>query len=100
MKRSICKAVALVMLACAAAASADDKANYNKRAAERFVSLFQSLDRNGDGAVTRDEAKGDLTFVPRFDDMDIDRNGIVSAEELRRFIEAQFGVMTVTTAGK
>jgi Ca2+-binding EF-hand superfamily protein len=86
------------MLACAAGASADDRADYNKRAAERFVSLFQSLDRNADGAVTRDEAKGDLTFVPRFDDMDINRDGIVLAEELRRFIEAQFGVVTVSAA--
>jgi Ca2+-binding EF-hand superfamily protein len=100
MKRSICKTIVVMMLACAAGASADDRADYNKRAAERFVSLFQSLDRNGDGVVTRDEAKGDLTFVPRFDDMDIDRNGIVSAEELRRFIEAQFGVATVSAAAK
>lgn len=75
-----------------AAAHADERADYNRRAAERYSALFQSLDRDGDGAVTRVEARGDLNFGPRFDDMDIDRNGIVSRAELQRFVALEFEV--------
>jgi hypothetical protein len=82
------------------AASADDKADYDKRSAARYTALFQSLDRNGDGAVSRDEARGDLNFLPRFDDMDINRDNVVSAEELRLFIESRFGVNVVANQGQ
>ena len=73
-------------------AHADERADYNRRAAERFSTLFLSLDRDGDANVTRAEARGDLNFGPRFDDMDIDRNGIVSRAELQRFVALQFEV--------
>lgn len=75
-----------------AAAHADERADYNRRAAERFSTIFQSLDRDGDGSVTRVEAHGDLNFGPRFDDMDIDRNGIVTRAELQRFVALEFEV--------
>jgi Ca2+-binding EF-hand superfamily protein len=100
-KRALCRAAALTMLFCGVgAASADDKADYDRRAAQRYTALFQSLDRNGDGAVSRVEAQGDLNFLPRFDDMDINRDGMVSAEELRRFIESQFGVKLIASEGQ
>lgn len=66
--------------------AADDRSEYNRRVSERFQSLFQSLDRNGDGGVTVAEAQGDLNFLPYFEDMDINRDGIVTAEELRRYL--------------
>jgi Ca2+-binding EF-hand superfamily protein len=73
-------------------AAADDRADYNRRAAERFSGLFKSLDRDADGTVSRLEAKGDLNFGPRFEDMDIDRNGTVTRAELQRFVGQEFGV--------
>jgi Ca2+-binding EF-hand superfamily protein len=100
-KQALCKAVALTTLFCGVgAAAADDKADYDRRAAQRYTALFQSLDRNGDGAVSREEAQGDLNFLPRFDDMDINRDGMISAEELRRFIESQFGVRVIASEGQ
>ena len=75
-----------------AVASADDRAEYNRRAADRLSGLFKSLDLDADGTVTRLEVKGDLNFGPRFDDMDIDRNGIVTGAELQRFLRQEFDV--------
>ena len=80
------------LMACATGAAANDRAEYNRRAADTYVALFKSLDRNGDAAVTRSEAQGNLNFVPAFDDMDINRDGIVTAEELRRYIEQRYEV--------
>ena len=87
----------LLLLASAMSAGADERADYNRRAAARDLSLFHSLDRNADGAVTRLEAQGDLTFMPRFDDMDINRDGIVTLEELQRFVQLTFGIALART---
>ena len=84
-------AVFVLLAACAVEAGADDKADYDRRAAARYTSLFQSLDRNGDGTVTSSESQGDLNFGPRFDDMDINRDGVVTKIELQRFIDQYHG---------
>ena len=79
-------------IALSARAAEDPKADYDRRAAERFVSLFQSLDLDRDGSVSRVEAQGDLNFGPAFDDMDINRDGIVTAAELQRFLAQRYGM--------
>jgi hypothetical protein len=73
------------------AAGADDKADYDRRSAARYSALFQSLDRNGDSGVTRAEAQGDLNLGPVFDDMDINRDGVVSNGELQHYLEQRHG---------
>jgi hypothetical protein len=89
----------LGLLLTAMAASADERSDYYARLAARDVAKFQSLDRNHDGLLQRDEVKGDLDLQPRFDDIDIDRNGTVTPEELQRYIAAHYGVRTtVATA--
>ena len=99
MKTHTRTAFGLLTFVCAVGgAAADDRSEYNKRAAERFVSLFQTLDRSGDRVVARDEARGDLNFEPYFSDMDINRDGFVTAEELQRFIESRFNVIAVQAA--
>lgn len=91
--KSGCQAVALaLLLACATSAGADDKSEYLRRAATRDLSLFHSLDRNADGTVTRLEAQGDINFLPRFGDMDINSDDSVTREELRRYIQQRYGV--------
>ena len=84
---------ALVLLASAVnAAAADAKAEYDRRNAERYVATFKSLDLDMDRAVSRTEASGDVNFRPRFEDIDINRDGFVTAVELQRFIELEHGV--------
>jgi hypothetical protein len=88
-----------VLLALAISAGADDRSDYNRRAAGEDVSLFHALDRNADGAVTRPEAAGDINFLPRFDDMEVDMDGIVTRAELQRYIEQQYGISPSASAG-
>jgi Ca2+-binding EF-hand superfamily protein len=100
-RRTLHQAIAMTMLYCTiGAASADDKTDYDRRAAARYEALFQTLDRNRDGVVSREEAQGDLNFLPSFDDMDINRDNVVSTDELRRFIESRFGVNVVANQGQ
>ena len=92
MKRATYTGVLVLLLTCAMSANADDRSDYNRRAAARDLNLFHSLDRNADGAVTRLEAQGDINFLPRFDDMEINMDGVVTMVELQRYLERQYGV--------
>ena len=84
---------AVVLVFASNAISADDpKAEFDRRAAERYVTLFQALDLNNDRMVSKAEARSDLNFGPAFDDMDINRDGVVTAAELQRFIEQRYGM--------
>ena len=95
----LCKVASVLLLAAGAAAvAADDRLAYNLRASTEDVKLFLSLDRNADGLLTRDESKGDVNLGPRFDDMDIDRDGIVTRRELERYLETRYGVNTSLAA--
>jgi len=84
--------VLAALLAMAAGAWADDRSDYNRRAAARDLALFQALDRDADGMVTWAEARGDVNFLPRFNDMEVDMNGVVTLAELRRYVEQRYGV--------
>ena len=84
---------ALALVASGAmAAQTNDQAEYNRRAASRDVELFGQLDRNADARLTREEARGDLNLGPRFDDIDVNRDAIVTTEELQRYVAARYGV--------
>lgn len=97
---TIARAAALLLLVSTATplVRADDKADYNARAAARDTRLFQALDLDADGVLTRAEAKGDLDLGPRFDDMDIDRDGRVTRQEFTRYIEQRYGVTSTSPA--
>jgi hypothetical protein len=88
-----------VLMALAMSAGADDRSDYNRRAAREDMSLFHALDRNADGAVTRLEAAGNINFLPRFDDMEVDMDGVVTRAELQRYIEQQYGILPSASAG-
>ena len=97
----LCQVASFLLLAAGAAAvAADDRKAYNLRASTEDVRLFLSLDRNADGLLTKEESKGDLNLGPRFDDMDTDRDGIVTRQELERYVEARYGVRTSLVASR
>jgi Ca2+-binding EF-hand superfamily protein len=92
-KPALCAlAIALLGFALNGNAADDPKAEFDRRAAERYVSLFQALDLDNDRRVSKAEAQPDLNFGPAFDDMDIDRDGFVTAAELQRFLEQRYGM--------
>jgi hypothetical protein len=86
-------------MALAMSVGADEKSDYDRRAATRDLDLFHSLDRDGDGVVTRLEARGDINFLPRFDDMEVDMDGVVTRAELERYIDQQYGITPSASAG-
>ena len=81
-----------MLLAMIMSAGADDRSDYNRRAAARDLELFHLLDRNTDNVVTRVEAQGDINFLPRFNDMEVDMDGTVTLLELHRYLEQRYGV--------
>jgi hypothetical protein len=84
--------LACVLVALATSASADERTAYYQRAAQRDMDAFHALDRNGDGLVTRDAIRGDNNFGPRFDDMDVNRDNVVTQAELARYIKMHYGI--------
>ena len=86
------KLVAAILLAhCAGALADDDRERYNLRAAETDMALFRELDRSGTGFLRREYTAGDLRLGPRFDDIDINRDGIVTPQEMQLYVERAYG---------
>ena len=48
---------------------------------------FKAIDTNGDGQVSRDEAKGHAWLEKNFDQIDTNHDGRIDAEEWAAFIE-------------
>ena len=92
MKMNVFRLVMAVATACLTqAAVADERLEYERRVGERYAVLFETLDRNRDGLVTREEAQGDLNFIPSFDSIDTNRNSAVTRQELLSYLEHRFG---------
>jgi Ca2+-binding EF-hand superfamily protein len=71
-------------------AVADDRADYDRRSAERYIAMFRLADLNKDNVVTVGEAQGIIELQAHFNDIDTDRDGDITWEELTRYIEATF----------
>jgi len=84
-------AMAILLIAVSAVVWADDRLEYNRRAADTDRAAFTQLDLDRDGRLTREEVRADLNFGPRFDDADINRDGVVTADEMQRYLEQSYG---------
>jgi Ca2+-binding EF-hand superfamily protein len=70
------------MLLLAGGAAADERTAYADRRAEQDRTTFQLIDRDGAGRVSGAGAAGFVDFSARFNNMDINRDGWVTREEL------------------
>jgi hypothetical protein len=76
--------IAMALALAASTAFAQAPADYLKRVADSYRAAFNAHERNG--VVTRAAVHGDLFFEPRFDDIDINRDGVITREELERYL--------------
>ena len=93
MEIKILAAVALLSVACVNAWANDDQAGYNQRAAQTDMSLFREMGRAGNGLLTKDNVRGDMRLGTRFDDIDTNRDAVVTLQEMRTYIEKTYGVL-------
>jgi hypothetical protein len=81
----------LPIIACVSTlAVADDRADYNRRSAERYIAMFHFADFNRDNVMSKGEAHGNIELEARFDDIDLDRDGNITRNELTRYIDTTF----------
>jgi Ca2+-binding EF-hand superfamily protein len=80
---SILTAVGLASAALVATAAPEGQG----RGAERF----KQADTNGDGMISRDEAKALPRILKHFDEIDANHDGQITADELRAFHQAHRG---------
>jgi len=92
-KITIFATAALLLVPCVNVSANGDEARYNQRAAQTDMSLFRELDRAGNGFLARKDTRGDVNLGPRFDDVDTNRDGIVTLQEMRIYIERRYGVL-------
>ena len=69
-----------------------DPDDYLRRAAQRDVAMFDALDRDKDGRLTIEEVRGNIDLEARFNDFDINRDGVITRGELTRYILLQYGI--------
>jgi hypothetical protein len=82
----------------ASGALAQHKEEYNLNAATADLASFHSLAR--DGVLRRQDVQADLNFGPRFGDADLDRDGVVTAAEMDRYIRQTYGIPSVTAGNE
>ena len=85
---------ALAAAIVASGAIAQNKESYNLEAATEDLAVFHRLAR--DGALRREDARSDLNFGARFDEADYDRDGVVTAVEMDKYIARTYGVSSAS----
>lgn len=84
----------LVLLIAGAAslqAQAQDNSDMRIRVVQQVRDRFAKADTNGDGALTRDEAKAMPRVASHFDEIDADHDGKVTLAEIGCYMAAQRG---------
>ena len=93
-------AATFLLMAQCMGAVADERADYNRRAAETDMSVFRELNRSGTGFLTREEIQGDMRLGPRFNDIDVNRDDVVTPQEMQRYLEQTYGVQPPPQASR
>ncbi len=82
--------IPLVAACISTLAVADNRADYNRQSAERYIAMFRLADANKDNVVTVREARGTIELQAHFNDIDTDRDDDITWDELTRYIDATF----------
>ena len=93
MKITIYAAAMLLSVHCVNVWANGDEAGYKRRAAQTDMSLFREMDRAGKGFLTKDDVRGDMRLGTRFDDVDTNRDEIVTLQEMKTYIEKTYSVI-------
>ncbi len=93
MKMTVLAAAAVLVALGAPVGANGDEAAYKQRAARTDLALFREMDPAGNGYLNKEDVRGDLNLGPRFDDIDTNRDGIVTLQELHAYIEKMYGVL-------
>ena len=70
------------VLSVSAAFAQDNPATQPSAQSSEQSADYSKLDKNGDGSISKDEAKMDPTLSAKFSDLDKDANGSLSTTEL------------------
>jgi hypothetical protein len=70
-----------------------EKAGYYLRAAQTDMAVFRELDRAGNGLLTKEDVRGDMRLGTRFNDIDTNRDEIVTLQEMKVYIEKTYSVI-------
>ena len=92
MKFTIFAAAALLLIPCVTVRANGDEARFKQRAAQTDLSVFRELDRAGHGLLARTDTAGDVRLGPRFDDIDTNRDDVITLQEMHLYIEKSYGV--------
>lgn len=82
--KGLIKTAALAALLASMGAFAQDPPATDPNAAAGKGGDFASLDANGDGSVSQDEAKADATLSAKFAELDTDKDGKISSSEYKK----------------
>ena len=93
MKITIFTAAALLLVTGVSVWANAEKAGYYQRAAQTDMAVFQELNRAGNGLLTKVDVRGDMRLGTRFDDIDTNRDEIVTLQEMKVYIEKTYGVI-------
>jgi hypothetical protein len=83
-------AVSVALLSSAALAQPADQPGRAQQMAAELQKRFAAADANGDGKLTKDEAKGKMPFVYKhFDEIDTAKTGAVTLADIAAFAQAK-----------
>jgi Ca2+-binding EF-hand superfamily protein len=89
MKRTIVSTWALLAVLATAGVSHADDTDASSARLQRLVDRFHKADVNGDGQLTRDEAKQGMPRVyQHFSEIDRENRGFVTLAQIASFLEA------------
>lgn len=89
MKRTMVSMLALLLVSAMADLARADDADVSSQRLQRLITRFHQADVNGDGQLTREEARQGMPRVYRhFSEIDTENKGYVTVAQIASYLEA------------